>query len=247
MDPVGRGWVGARWSLVVTLGVAACGLAEPPVPATPPMPPLTADAGEPPLAAGHWFDATSSCTGTEPAGFLGLVSGYSFRFQLHVVPGQLPPVVDLRLDEGTRRSFSRLETVLEGGGSGTRLVVHRGQTLRGEPRVLAWAGADRRFHFPGERCEEEQSGSQRGGGSGSGPAPEPAVPEPQPASLVAPAPRVLVAGGRPLAWWTERLSSLRKDGPLELYRLAQQRAKAAGLTVTEGPNASVTVAEQKAP
>jgi hypothetical protein len=39
------------------------------------------------------------------------------------------------------------------------------------------------------------------------------------------------AGGRTLTWWGERLTTLRRDGPPELYELALQRARTNGLKV----------------
>lgn len=40
-------------------------------------------------------------------------------------------------------------------------------------------------------------------------------------------------GGRPIAWWRERLAELKRDGTPELYALALRRARAAGLAVEE--------------
>jgi hypothetical protein len=45
------------------------------------------------------------------------------------------------------------------------------------------------------------------------------------------------AGGRPIAWWSERLTGLRRSGPEELYRLTLSRARLNGLDVVEGPAA----------
>jgi hypothetical protein len=141
--------------------------------------------------------------------------------------------VKVQRDEGTRRTFANLAAFVEGGGTGSRLVVQDGQDLRGEPKVLAWAGADRRFHFPLERCDEERPAAAT-------PA-APAAAEPAPAALVAPAARTPYAAGRPPAWWQARLTGLRRDGPPALYRLALLRAKAAGLSVEEGPGEALTV------
>jgi hypothetical protein len=198
------------------------------------MPPLPQGASEPTLAPDHWIDAKGTCTGDQPATFFGAVAGYSFRYEVQVRSGERPAAVDLQIDEDTRRSFVRLQGLTEGGGNDTRLVVYRGQTFRGEPRVFAWAGVDRRFHFPGERCQEQ------GGATEVAPAAAPVAQRPA-AALAPPAAVGRFAGGRTVAWWQERLAALRKDGPPELYRLALLRAKAAGLAVTEGAGTSVTL------
>ncbi len=50
------------------------------------------------------------------------------------------------------------------------------------------------------------------------------------------------AGGRPIAWWSERLGRLRRDGPEDLYRLTRERARLNGLEVVEKPDGGITVA-----
>jgi hypothetical protein len=50
------------------------------------------------------------------------------------------------------------------------------------------------------------------------------------------------AGGRPIAWWSERLARLRRDGPEDLYRLTLQRARLNGLEVVEREGGEVAVA-----
>lgn len=46
-------------------------------------------------------------------------------------------------------------------------------------------------------------------------------------------PTVAYFGGRTPAWWTARLTELKKEGPPALYALALQRARAAGFAVQE--------------
>lgn len=230
----------ARCGWLLPLLLAGCGVGTPVTPTTPDMPPLAGPTGEP-LPPDHWFGASGTCTGEQPATAFGLVAGHAYRFEVKVVPEAEPAAVDVRLDEGRQRSFARLPALVEGGGDGSRLVVHRGTTWEGQPRVFAWAGADRRFHFPREACQESVD---PGAGQGA-PAPEPA-PEPPPASLAPPSGRVRYAGGRTVAWWQERLSALRRDGPAELHRLSLQRARAAGLSVEEGA-AGVVVTAGEAP
>jgi hypothetical protein len=48
-------------------------------------------------------------------------------------------------------------------------------------------------------------------------------------------------GGRPVSWWQERLTTLHRDGPAELYELGVQRARANGLVVAVGAEGAVTV------
>jgi hypothetical protein len=50
------------------------------------------------------------------------------------------------------------------------------------------------------------------------------------------------AGGRPIAWWSERLARLRRDGPEDLYRLTLERARLNGLEVVEREGGEVAVA-----
>jgi hypothetical protein len=50
------------------------------------------------------------------------------------------------------------------------------------------------------------------------------------------------AGGRPIAWWSERLERLRREGPEDLYRLTRERARANGLEVVDRPDGGVAVA-----
>jgi hypothetical protein len=70
------------------------------------------------------------------------------------------------------------------------------------------------------------------------PAAEP-QPPPSPAPVPASAPgaegglALAYAGGRPLAWWNERLTRLRAEGPPALYELTVERARANGLRVVE--------------
>jgi hypothetical protein len=54
------------------------------------------------------------------------------------------------------------------------------------------------------------------------------------------------AGGRPVAWWGERLRRLRRDGPPELYRLTLDRARLNGLAVVEKDGGEVAVAAARA-
>jgi hypothetical protein len=49
------------------------------------------------------------------------------------------------------------------------------------------------------------------------------------------------AGGRSIAWWSERLTRLRREGPEDLYRLTLERARLNSLDVAEGANGEVTV------
>lgn len=82
-------------------------------------------------------------------------------------------------------------------------------------------------------------------------APEPPKPAPAPDPPLgnpadAPLPSVMAsrrfAGGRPVAWWSERLTRLRREGPEELYQLTAARARLNGLEVVEQPGGAVGVA-----
>ncbi|HEY6098192.1 MAG TPA: hypothetical protein VIW03_02100 [Anaeromyxobacter sp.] len=50
------------------------------------------------------------------------------------------------------------------------------------------------------------------------------------------------AGGRPIAWWSERLAKLKREGPEDLYRLTLERARLNGLAVVEKDGGEIAVA-----
>lgn len=71
--------------------------------------------------------------------------------------------------------------------------------------------------------------------------------EPAPVDTSGP-PRLMLAGqryagGRPLAWWSERLAHLRRQGPEDLYRLTLARAGLCGLAVEERPGGEFVVTD----
>lgn len=55
------------------------------------------------------------------------------------------------------------------------------------------------------------------------------------------------AGGRPVGWWSERLTTLRRDGPREIYDLTLARARLCGLGVEEVPGGAVRVSAATTP
>jgi hypothetical protein len=75
------------------------------------------------------------------------------------------------------------------------------------------------------------------------------APAPTSAPLPAPAPELrplqhiipAYAGGRPIAWWSERLGKLRREGPQDLYRVTLDRARRNGLEVIEEDGGAVSV------
>jgi hypothetical protein len=75
----------------------------------------------------------------------------------------------------------------------------------------------------------------------SAPAPAPSGPAPT-AAAAPPAIGRRYAGGRPIAWWSERLARLRRDGPEDVYRLTVERARLNGLEVVEREGGEVAVA-----
>lgn len=79
----------------------------------------------------------------------------------------------------------------------------------------------------------------------------PAAPAATETATAAPAPVTVTsqryAGGRPIAWWSERLARLRRDGPADLYRLTVERARLNGLAVVEREGGEVAVALSPAP
>ena len=73
------------------------------------------------------------------------------------------------------------------------------------------------------------------------PAPEVVHAAPDPANAAPALTERRYAGGRPIAWWSERLSKLRREGPADLYRITVDRARLNGLDVVEKDGGEIAV------
>lgn len=235
-----RGGALAAALLVAALLVAACAPEGPAAPVTPDMPPVGEDAGLP-HPAEHWAGAMGTCTTTTPARLFGLVPPRPRLLRVRILSREAPFKVEVQRIDGAGENFHDQTGFLVGSGEQARVVVYLGQDGDGRDRVLAWAGVDRQFHFPGEACREGSTAPQHRPLPTTAAATTSAAPAPPPAAPLRPPSEVeRFAGGRTEAWWRERLTALRRGGPPDLYALARDRAAAAGLTVTEGPDGAVT-------
>lgn len=237
----------SRWARRLARRALACAAAALAAAACspPPGPPLglalptpAPDSGLP-HPASEWWGAAGTCTVAAPDRLFGLLPGERRLLSVRVLEDEVPLRVEVRRVDGAGEAVQQQVVALQSAGDDTRLVISGGQG-----RVLAWSGIDRRFHFPGQACEETPAGAGVGSPSDpttAAPPATPAAPSPEPAAArPAAAPRERFAGGRTAAWWQERLTSLRRDGPPDLYQLALRRARAAGLTVVEGAGTAVT-------